>query len=133
MAIRYSADVECRVQWDPRRRAYVGTVRGLARSGHRGIWEELRWPPGGDRGSVAGSRPTKTRLSEAYDDAARRLIEQADAWARRHGWAFEVERSTLGGRVQVERVFKAPCPVLTTRLAGDRGRDRRASRGRCRR
>lgn len=129
MAIRYSADVEVRVRWDPRRRAYVGTVRGLGRStrGSRERWEEIRW-----RGSVPGSAPRTDGLSEAYDDAGRRLIEAAASWARGRGWALEAERSPLG-RVVVERVFKAPCSVATTRVSGDhvaRRGGRRAGRRR---
>ena len=95
MARRYSGDVEVRLGWDPRTRTYKGSVRD----------PEHRW-----RGSVGpryayrfiGRDPDS---SKGYDDAAKRLIEAAEADQGR----MAAERR--GRTIQIRRVFQAPCPT----------------------
>lgn len=90
MARRYSGDAEVRVGWDPRRRVYRGSIRDPYRHAHAVIRGTSRDPTS----------------PEAYDDAAVRLLEDAD---KRSGGRLKVERRR--GRVVVRRVFQAPCPI----------------------
>ena len=65
-----------------------------------------------------------------YDRAARILLERAEEWARRKGKPLALERKA--GRIEVSRVFQAPCPVtLDSRdfsARRDANRTRRARR-----
>jgi hypothetical protein len=95
MAIRYSGDVEVRVSWDPTLPGYRGTVRGRS----------MRW-----RGAIAARRrPRDEDLSKAYDEAAVMLLRAAERAAKARGRHFELE--DIGGRIQVSRMFQAPCPT----------------------
>ena len=91
MARRYSGDAEVRVGWDPRRREYRGSIRDPYRR---------------VRAVVPGQSQRDPTSPEAYDEAATRLLEDAD---RRSGGRLKVERRR--GRVVVRRVFQAPCPL----------------------
>lgn len=98
MSIRYSADTEIRLQHgrDAEGHFYRGTVSD----------PRLRF-----RGWVVPSRrftrdPT---CPEAYDDAARRLAELAQRWARENDREFMVQEED--GRVRIRRGFQAPCPL----------------------
>ena len=95
MAKRYSGDTEVRVHWDPRSKVYSGRVRD----------PHKRWS--GEVGARYAYRLTGRDLdsSEAYDDAARRLIQAAE----RDEGRFMAERSA--GRIRIRRVFQAPCPA----------------------
>lgn len=96
MAIRYSGDVEVRLQWEPRERVYQGRV-----SDPYMIW----------KGSVPAERGIDPKSSNAYDHAAARLIQLADQWSRRErGEPTLVDRAP-NGRIQLRRVFQAPCPL----------------------
>ena len=110
MAIRYSGDAEVKLEFDPsfvnpdgrRVRVYRGRV-----SDPYLIWHG--WIP-------EGTRTSDPRSSEAYDGAAKRLIEAADRWAKgKHGRVFESERArgVLGIRrpIRIRRVYQAPCPT----------------------
>lgn len=95
MAKRYSGDVEIRLSWDPRARAYRDTVRD----------PHKRW-----RGTVSARYAYRLLGrdldgSAAYDDAARRLIQAAETDVG----PLMVERSR--GRIRIRRIFQAPCPV----------------------
>ena len=98
MAVRYSGDAEVRLQWDDERRLYRGVV-----SDPEFVWRGTTGP--------TGSSP---RSSEAYDRAARVLLERADAWAREEEGARIDYASDAQGMV-ILRVFQAPCPVRIAR------------------
>lgn len=96
MSIRYSGDAEVRLTFDKRKRHYRGQV----------VDPHLRF-----NGWVSLHRrfardPT---CSEAYDDAARRLAELAEQWARSENRHFLVELERNG--VRIRRGFQAPCPL----------------------
>lgn len=104
MAIRYSGDVEVRLGYDPRRRAYVGSVRDPG--GPNG---PFRW-----RGVYEGSSP---KNSADYDRAAKEMIIAADRDCRRESDRhLMVERD--GGAIRIRRVFQAPCPIRGYRRSG---------------
>lgn len=87
MAVRYSGDVEVRMHHDPERRMYRAVVKDP-----RGKW----------RGTASAVRaPT----SETYDELARAMIVRAERDQKRK---LPAERDK--DRVQVRRVFQAPCP-----------------------
>jgi hypothetical protein len=87
MAIRYSGDVEVKMQYDQERRAYRGVVRD---------------PNGRWRGTASANNAPTT---ETYDDLARAMIERAE---KEQGRKLPAERQ--GRRIMVRRVFQAPCP-----------------------
>lgn len=94
MAVRYSGDTEIRFLWDPRQGAYVGTVKD----------PYLRW--------VGTWRPPTPpgKGSDLFDEAAFQLFQLASRWAERaHGQEFVAD--TTGKRVNLRRVFQAPCPL----------------------
>jgi Arc/MetJ family transcription regulator len=94
MAIRYTGDVEVRIQWDPRRRLYVGSVRDP-----RARWRTILVPQ---------RRIASPASSEAYDYAARVLVERAE---RELGRRLPADRD--GSKIRIRRVFQAPCPRET--------------------
>lgn len=96
MAIRYSGDAEVRLHYNARKKRYSGTVTDPI----------YHWR--GECGTSFWHRDY--RSSDAYDDAARELLEMADkaAVAKRNEHLM-VERKR--GRVRVRRVFQAPCPM----------------------
>ncbi len=94
MARRYSGDVEVRLQWDARRRVYRGTV-----TDSRGVYPQTI--AGRYLARLWGKSPMS---SDAYDDAARAMIDEA---SRRVRLPFVRE----GGAILVRRVFQAPCPI----------------------
>ena len=93
MSIRYSGDTEIRLGYDPRRRVYRGTV----------VDPYLRY-----RGETE-ARGRDPRSPDAYDDAARRLCRQAEAWAESRGKSFMLEKK--GRKLEIRRVFQSPCPL----------------------
>ena len=95
MSIRYSGDKEVRLGFDPKRRVYRGTV--VDSNG-------LRW-----RGEVKTHAARDPRTPEAYDRAARQLLDRADGWAARSGKRFASE--SKGGRRVIRRGYQAPCPL----------------------
>ena len=98
MAIRYSGDAEVRVIWNPRTREYSASVRDL-------MTPKLSWSGHVPRqGLGLGDTP------KAYDKAARRALETAQAHARKKRQHFAVEEGPRG-RIVVRRVFQAPCPL----------------------
>lgn len=97
MSIRYSGDAEVRLGFDDAQRVYRGTVSDPNRT-FRG------WVP------LSRAFRRDPTCSEAYDDAARRLAENAQRWARGRGRAFMVEQGK-GGRVSLRRVYQSPCPL----------------------
>ena len=111
--------------WDPRRRLYLASVRGLdVFRKVRGGWEAklMRWRgqvrvPGGSLESRVsgpagglGSRVSGPRSPEAYDAAARWARREAQRWAASKRRRFDVEQERRG--VLVRRVFQAPCPAV---------------------
>lgn len=96
MALRYSADTEIRVQWDPTHKQFAGRVRDP--------W--IAW-----RGHVPGKRPLSP---EDYDRAAVALFRAAERVAKRHGASFHVDRAP-GGKIRIRRIFQAPCPCSMPR------------------
>lgn len=103
MSVRYSGDTEIRLGFDPKRRVYRGTVVDP----YLRFWGEV---------SLGRSKSEPTS-SEAYDDAARRLVELAERWARRQteGSSKREKRRFMTlrkrGRIAVMRVFHSPCPL----------------------
>ena len=97
LTIRYSGDAEIRLSYDAREHAYRGTV----------VDPYLRLFP--TMIPVARRHARDPRSSEAYDDAAKRLAEVAQKWAKRHGRAFMFGQKK--GRLHVYRVFQSPCPL----------------------
>lgn len=112
MAVRYSGDVEVRVRYDARRRAYVGIVRG-ARVRFKGL---VHVAPRGE-----------PRASARYDEASEALVRQAEGVLG----AGMIGAEHRAGRVVVRRVFRSPCPTESSdvdlgprrrvRLSGMRG------------
>jgi hypothetical protein len=92
MAIRYSGDVEVRLGWDSRRKIYRGSVRDPYK----------RW-----RGEVPQRwlHSREPRCPAAYDDAATRMIHEAE---RDVG---HLEANRKHGQVTILRVFQSPCPA----------------------
>lgn len=88
MAVRYSGDVEVRMQHDAERGMYRATVKDP-----RGKW----------RGTAGAIRRDPT--SETYDELARAMIVRAEREQKRR---LPCERQ--GRRVMIRRVFQAPCP-----------------------
>lgn len=100
MAIRYSGDAEVRVTWNPRRRVYIGSVRD----------PYVRWRGAAPRPSSIRGIRILHRSSESYDLMAALFLKQAEDWAKRErGHRLMLE--TRHGRIQVRRVFQAPCPI----------------------
>ena len=98
MSTRYSADAVVRLKYDRDKRGgyYEGTVSDP------GLWF---------KGWVSSTRrfardPT---CPEAYDDAARRLAQLAQRWARENDREFMVEEEN--GRVRIRRGFQSACPL----------------------
>lgn len=87
MAVRYSGDVEVRMQHDRERGCFRGTVRD---------------PNGRWRGTASAVRAPTV---ETYDELARAMIQRAE---KEQGRALPCERE--GRRIMVRRVFQAPCP-----------------------
>lgn len=88
MAVRYSGDVEVRMHHDAERGLYRAVVRDP-----RGRW----------RGTAGAT--TRAPTSETYDNLARAMIVRAEKAQKR---TLPCERDK--GRVQIRRVFQAPCP-----------------------
>lgn len=96
MSIRYSGDAEVRLGFDPKKRVYRGTVVDHTR---------LRW-----RGEVSVGPSRDPHAPEAYDRAARVMLDRADRWAKKtHGRRFSSE--SKGGRRVMKRGYQAPCPL----------------------
>lgn len=94
MAVRYSGDTEIRFTWDRRQGAYVGSVKD----------PYMKW--------VGTWRPPKPpgKGSDLFDEAAFELFQLASRWAARaRGQDFSAD--TSGNRVNLRRVFQAPCPL----------------------
>lgn len=102
MAIRYSGDVEVRLGYNPKAKEYRGTVRDPYLH-WRGVW----------RPSIL-HRATRSR-SDAYDEAARELVMQAQASAKKKKKSFQLE--IKHGHIILRRVFQAPCPVSHKKTA----------------
>ena len=96
MTIRYSGDVEVRLDWDPRTRVYKGRV-----SDPNMVWS----------GEVPAERGISPTGSEGYDQAAARLIQLADRWSRKELGEPVLADRAQNGRLQIRRVFQAPCPL----------------------
>lgn len=98
MAIRYSGDAEVRLRWDNRRHLYIGNVRD----------PYIRW-----RGSAP--QPSEIKKNSptnpySYDSMAALFLRQAQKWARqKYGRDLQLEEKH--GRIQIRRVFQAPCPI----------------------
>lgn len=91
MAIRYSGDVEIRVQHQGR-----GVYRGAVRSpGFRGRGEV----------SLRASRPTSP---EAYDRAALKLLREAIGFAKKMGIVLFIAGPQ--SNPEIRRTFQSPCP-----------------------
>ena len=105
MSIRYSGDAEIRLGYDPKRRAYRGSV----------VDPYLRFPASGQF-TVPASHVLRDGSArdpsspEAYDAAARRLAAAAQRWAKSERLSFLIE-SDKRGRVLIRRVFQSPCPL----------------------
>lgn len=94
MSVRYSGDTEIRLGYDRHAHVYRGTV----------VDPYLRF-----RGEVP-ARGRNPSSPEAYDNAARALIHQAERWAQKQAKRrFMVEKKH--GRVTIQRVFHSPCPL----------------------
>jgi hypothetical protein len=91
MAIRYSGDVEIRIQYKER-----GVYKGAVRSpGFRGRGEI----------SLLASMPTSP---EAYDRAALKLLREAIVFAKKMGVILFVSGSQ--SNPEIRRTFQSPCP-----------------------
>lgn len=90
MAKRYSGNVEVNMQYDQPRRSYLARVRDPSH----------RW-----RGT-AGAHHFGAPDSDVYDRVAEAAIVRAE---RDLGVKLDAERDAKG-RVQLRRVFQAPCP-----------------------
>jgi len=91
MAIRYSGDVEIRIQY--RGGKYHGSVRS---PGFRG------------RGIVSLRASGSPTSPESYDRAALALLKEAQAFARKIHIPLYISGTTH--RPQVRRTFQSPCP-----------------------
>jgi hypothetical protein len=91
MAIRYSGDVEIRVQY--REGRYHGSVRS---PGFRG------------RGIVSLRASGSPTSPENYDRAAALILREAQAFARKIHVALHVSGTLRGPKIS--RTFQSPCP-----------------------
>lgn len=96
MAVRYSGDAEVRVFWDPDERVYRGYVSNGRFRFHGTAPRRLR-----DVFDI--------RSSDAYDHAARTLLEKARDYARAKRLHLRLEHDDHGD-VAIRRVFRSPCP-----------------------
>jgi hypothetical protein len=111
MAIRYSGDAEVRVLWNPTRRVFVGSVRD----------PYVRWRGTAPRPSQVKGRRLLHRASESYDLMAALFLRRAQLWAKEQlGHVLQLEEKH--GRIQIRRVFQAPCPTETCAKRRGRGR-----------
>lgn len=91
MAIRYSGNVQVNMQYDQPRGCYLARVRD----------PNYRW-----RGTTGAWGRDASPTSETYDRLAKAAIARAE---RDLGVKLDAERDARG-RVQLRRVFQAPCP-----------------------
>lgn len=98
MAVRYSGDVEVRIEYLPEYRAY----RGHVRAPHYKKWFMIP-----SREVRPGVSPV---ASDAYDRAAELLIQMAEV---DHGKPLPVE--TKRGNIHVRRLFQSACPGKLSR------------------
>lgn len=101
MAIRYSGDVEVRLQYDPRSREYAGSVRDPQWSGRGSV--SLR--------QVGLTRKQDPTSPDSYDRAALVFLNvmRTIAWKK---FRVRLQVSTDRGSVVIRRTFQAPCPTF---------------------
>jgi alpha-L-arabinofuranosidase len=97
MAVRYSGDVEVRLEWDGR--VYQGRMRAPGYKGHGSIGPR---EAGLDRFDDPAS-------SESYDLAAMAFLRELYKWCRKN--KVDVGLAVNLGQVTIRRTFQSPCPV----------------------
>ena len=108
MAIRYSGDVELRIEYGGA--GYIGRQPVFEPDGNGFYYAHIRAPHIRNAAilslrEVGLTRKHDPRSSEAYDTAALAFLK----WAELHVGELPVELD--GNKIMVRRVFQSPCPV----------------------